>query len=133
MSMSKWANAAHRGLGTTVLWIFVLIATNGTLRSEAPTRKIVGLGATPCQHFTVDIATNPANRRDYLAWAQGYMSGILLGRPIGIDDSLDLNPPAFGLLNQLKFLEDYCASNPSMEFADAVEALYKRLRKEGKP
>jgi hypothetical protein len=37
-----------------------------------------------------------------------------------------------GLLNQLKFLEDYCAGNASMDFGDAVEALYKRLRQEGK-
>ena len=134
MSRSKWAVVARRrGLGTTVLWVFVLIATNGTTRPEALTRKIVGLGATPCQRFTTDIATNPANRREYLAWAQGYMSGILLGRPVGVDDSLDLNPSAFGLLNQLKFLEDFCASSASMDFADAVEALYKRLRKEGKP
>jgi hypothetical protein len=132
MSGSKWAGAAHRGLGSTVLWVFVLIATNGTTRAEAPTRKIVGPGATPCQHFITDIATNPANRRDYLAWAQGYMSGILLGRPVGIDDGLDLDPPAFGLLNQQKFLEDYCASNTAADFADAVEALYKRLRMEGK-
>jgi hypothetical protein len=114
------------------LWVFVLIATNGITRSEAPTRKIVGLGATTCQRFNADVATNPGNRRDYLAWAQGYMSGILLGRPAGIDDSLDLDPPRFGLINQLKFLEDYCAGNASMDFGDAVEALYKRLRREGK-
>jgi len=132
MLRSKWAGAAHRGLGTTVLWVFVLIATSGTTRSEAPTRKIVGLGATTCQRFNADVATNPGNRRDYLAWAQGYMSGILLGRPAGIDDGLDLDPPTFGLINQLKFLEDYCAGNASMDFGDAVEALYKRLRREGK-
>ena len=58
------------------------------------------------------------------------MSGILLGRPVGIDDSLDLTPPTFGLLDQLKFLEDFCISNVSMDFGDAVEALYKRLRQE---
>ena len=132
MSRSKLARAVRRCLWTTVLWTFVLIATNGTMRSESPTRKIVGPGATPCQRFNADIAANPASRRDYLAWAQGYMSGILLGRPAGIDDGLDLDPPTFGLLNQLKFLEDYCARNASMNFGDAVEALYKRLRVEGK-
>ena len=132
MSRSKLAHAAHRCLWTTVSWTFVLIATNGTMRSESSTRKIVGPGATACQRFNADIAANPASRRDYLAWAQGYMSGILLGRPAGIDDGLDLDPPTFGLLNQLKFLEDYCAGNASMDFGDAVEALYKRLRREGK-
>ena len=130
MSRSKLARAARRCL-CAVSCAFVITA-NGASRSESLTRKIVGLGATPCQRFNADIATNPASRRDYLAWAQGYMSGILLGRPPGIDDGLDLDPPTFGLLNQLKFLEDYCAGNASMDFGDAVEALYKRLRQEGK-
>lgn len=132
MLKSKLARSAGRCLWTTVSCAFVLIATNGMTRSEPPTRKIVGLGATTCQRFNGDVATNPASRRDYLAWAQGYMSGILLGRPVGIDDGLDLDPPTFGLLNQWKFLEDYCAGNASMDFGDAVEALYKRLRREGK-
>ena len=132
MSKSRLARASGRCLWTTVTGAFVLIAANGTTRSEAQTREIVGLGATTCQHFNADAATNPTSRQDYLAWAQGYMSGILLSRPAGIDDGLDLSPPTFSPLNQLKFLEDYCASNASMGFGDAVEALYKRLRKEGK-
>ena len=126
------ARAACRYLWATVTCAFVLMATNGTTRSEAQTRKVVGLGATTCQNFNAEVATNPASRRDYLAWAQGYMSGILLSRPAGVDDGLDLSPPTFSLLNQLKFLEDYCAGNASMDFGDAVEALYKRLRREGK-
>jgi hypothetical protein len=36
------------------------------------------------------------------------------------------------MINQLHFLGDYCAENTSTNFADAVEALYKRLRQEGK-
>ena len=71
-------------------------------------------------------------RRDYLAWAQGFMSGILLSRPPGTDEGLDLNPPSFNLLSQLGFLEDYCAGNASKDFADGVKALYRRLRLEGK-
>jgi hypothetical protein len=60
------------------------------------------------------------------------MSGILLGRPTGTDDGLDLDPSTFGLLAQLKFLEDFCAYNASVDYSDAVEALYKRLRQENK-
>jgi len=70
----------------------------------------------------------PGESKGLSGVAQGYMSGILLGRPVGIDDGLDLDPPTFSLLNQLKFLED-----ATMDFADAVEALYKRLQREGKP
>jgi hypothetical protein len=49
----------------------------------------------------------------------------------GVDESLDLNPVTFDLIAQL-FLEDHCARNDAVDFSDAVEALYKRLRLEGK-
>jgi hypothetical protein len=116
-----------------VLSITLLVADGWCeLRAEPPKARIVGLGATTCQQFNDDVKSNPLVRRDYLAWAQGFMSGILLGRPPGVDAGLDLNPASFDLINQLHFLEDHCARNTSVDFADAVEALYKRLRKEGK-
>ncbi|MCR6734101.1 MAG: hypothetical protein NVV83_08445 [Afipia sp.] len=112
----------------------IVLMTTGVFDLRAETRKavIVGLGAATCRQFNEDIKSNPLVRRDYLAWAQGFMSGILLGRPAGVDEGLDLNPGSFGLIDQLHFLEDHCARNVSTDFADAVEALYKRLRKEGK-
>ena len=130
MLSSKLACSAC--LWTIVSCTFVIMVAGGTAHSESPTRQIVGLGATTCERFSTDIAANPGLEREYLAWAQGYMSGILLGRPAGIDDGLDLDPPTFGLLNQLTFLKDYCARNASMDFGDGVEALYKRLRMESR-
>ena len=79
-----------------------------------------------------DAATDPQVRKDYLAWAQDFMSGIVLSRPPGVDAGLDLNPPTFGLMDQLRFLEDHCARNGAANFSTAVEALYKRLRLEGR-
>jgi hypothetical protein len=102
------------------------------LQAETLRVRIVGLGATTCQRFDEDVRSNPLVRRDYLAWAQGFMSGILLSRPPGVDEDLDLNPATFDLVNQLHFLEDHCGRNGSLDFSDAVEALYKRLRQEGK-
>jgi hypothetical protein len=115
-----------------VFWSLLVIAPGGAAKAEALTRNIVGLGATTCERFIADIRADPSIGRDYLAWAQGFMSGILLGRPPGIDDGLDLNPASFNLLAQLKYLEEYCASNAAKDFGDGVEALYKRLRQEGK-
>jgi hypothetical protein len=102
------------------------------LCAEPRTENAVGLGATTCRQFKDDVRSNPNVRLNYLAWAQGFMSGILLGRPPGVDVGLDLDPPTFGLLKQLQFLEDYCGKNASQNFANGVEALYKRLRQEGK-
>lgn len=100
--------------------------------AELRTAVVVGLGATTCQRFNDDVRSDPAVRRDYLAWAQGFMSGILLGRPAGVDQGLDLDPPSFGLMRQIEFLQEFCVRNTSNDFADAVEALYKRLRAESR-
>ena len=89
------------------------------------------MGATPCLQFSEDIRLNPELQKDYLAWAQGFMSGILLSRPPGVDEDLNLNPATFDLTTQLHFLRDYCAENKSANIADAIKALYKRLRREG--
>ena len=99
---------------------------------DARTARIVGLGAATCRQFTADAVADPRVRRDYLAWAQGFMSGIILSRPPGVDVGLDLNPPTFGLIDQLRFLEEHCARNDAADFSTAVEALYKRLRLEGR-
>ncbi len=127
------SNAA-RILVTAALSLAAIFASDAwhPLQAQAPTAKIVGLGATTCQRFTDDVKANPAVRRDYLAWAQGFMSGIISSRPPGVDEGLDLAPATFDLIRQLHFLEDHCARNSSMDFSDAVAALYKRLRLEGK-
>lgn len=99
---------------------------------DARTAQIVGLGAATCRQFSADVAADPQVRRDYLAWAQGFMSGIILSRTPGVDVGLTLNPPTFSLMAQLRFLEEHCARNDTVDFSTAVEALYKRLRLEGR-
>src|SRR5262249_8868153 len=66
-------------------------------RSQPATAKIVGLGATPCPQFERETRERPELQREYLAWAQGFMSGVLMSRPPGVDEGLDLNPRSFGL------------------------------------
>lgn len=101
-------------------------------QAQTPTARIFGLGATTCQQFTDDAKANAAVRRDYLAWTQGGMGGVISSRPPGDDEGLDLAPITFDLIRQLQFLEDHCARNSSIDFLDAVAALYKRLRLEGR-
>jgi hypothetical protein len=108
-----------------------LLGCSPVRSAERATAKIVGLGATSCARFLMDVEAQPAVQRDYLAWAQGYMSGILLSRPPGVDDNLDLLPPGTPLLLQLQFLRERCKLAPEQGFADAVEDLYKYLRKSG--
>lgn len=113
-------------LASAVALILVSTAT-----AQNSTAKIVGIGATSCAQFLSDARYNPAVQRDYLAWAQGYMSGVLLGRPVGIDDGLDLSPIFMPHLRQLEFLNVHCSLHPSSDFSDAVNSLYKLLRERG--
>lgn len=130
-----YASVRRRRLWRALLGLALFLISAGAIEASharAPKARIVGLGATTCQQFNDDIKANPALRRDYLAWGQGFMSGIILSRPPGVDQDLDLAPKTFDLVSQLHFLEDHCARNASLDFSDAVEALYKRLRREGK-
>jgi hypothetical protein len=102
----------------------------GDSRADAQEAKIVGLGAVGCTQFSLEIKEKPALQREYLAWAQGFMNGVLLRAPTGVDEGLDLLPPTFPLLEQLEFLKRSCIEKPSSRFADAVIALYRRLRSE---
>jgi hypothetical protein len=110
--------------------IGLVLALDVTAMAQPQTANIVGLGATSCERFNTDVAANPALGRDYLAWSQGFMSGILVSRPVGVDERLDLNPKTLGLRDQLQFLKQYCTENLRSDFSDAVAALYRRLRME---
>lgn len=44
--------------------------------AEAARVKIVGLGAAACKEFVDEIAGKPFLKRNYLSWAQGFMSGF---------------------------------------------------------
>ena len=93
--------------------------------------KIVGIGSSTCAVFNAEIAATPMIERDYLAWAQGYMSGALVRAPSGVDDGLDLTPAAFPLSKQADFLREFCGANESRDFSDGVHELYRRLKSSG--
>ncbi|GEP08878.1 hypothetical protein [Methylobacterium gnaphalii] len=96
--------------------------------AQAQVTKIVGIGASPCSRFNQDIGEAPAKERDYLAWAQGFMSGALIRAPEGVDGGLDLTPSSMPLNAQADFLRSFCTKRPDLDFMDAVHALYRHLR-----
>lgn len=108
----------------------IAVALFLTMAAHAQAVRIVGIGAATCGQYLTDVNQKTTAYRDYLFWAQGYMSGILISRPPGVDEKLNLNPPTLVLKDQIMFLIQYCEKNQSAQFAGAVEALYKRLRLE---
>jgi hypothetical protein len=108
--------------------LFVVVFIFAATCAQAQTAKIVGIGASSCAHFNEEIARSPSTQRDYFAWAQGFMSGVLLRAPLGQDETLDLTPPSFPLQKQAAFLREFCSKLPNQSYADAVLELYLRLR-----
>lgn len=108
--------------------LFIAVLLLAASSAQAQMAKIVGIGASSCAHFNEEIARNPRTERDYFAWAQGYMSGVLMRAPLGVDEKLDLAPPSFPLQEQAAFLRKFCSNGLSQAYADAVLELYLRLR-----
>ena len=98
------------------------------ISSQAQEAKIVGPGAASCAQFNQEIADMPSIDRDYLAWAQGFMSGALMRAPPGVDEGIDLLPPTFRLQEQKEFLLQFCKNNADKDYVDGVRALYRHLR-----
>lgn len=132
LSIESLAKQSFRGLGYKVylfaIGLNIAICIAPSLRAQ--TAKIVGFGATRCLQFIKDSTEHPTLLRVYLAWAHGYMSGILMSRPPGIDEHLDLIPASLPEQKQLEFLLTFCQNHATDGFPDAVESLYKRLRLE---
>lgn len=97
-------------------------------QAEAQSVKIVGIGASSCQFFLRESNGKPEVERNFFAWAQGYMSGLLLRAPARRDEDLDLEPDAYPLLKQAEFLRGFCTRNPDADFSDGVNDLYRMLR-----
>src|SRR5215203_3065229 len=96
--------------------------------ASAQTASVVGLGASTCRQFNEEVRQKPQLERDYFAWAQGFMSGILIRMPPGIDEGLNLAPKHFPLVSQVDFLRRFCEEGSAKDYSDAVIALYRALR-----
>jgi hypothetical protein len=131
----RTSNGRRQVLGLLSLgWVVcaTCVMTYSFARSESARVNIVGLGATTCAEFAAHVAKDPAAQTDYFAWAQGFMSGILIAMPAGIDENLDLKPPTYPLVKQIEYLLNYCRQRASEDYSDAVLDLYRTLRKESK-
>ena len=111
--------------------LIAFVATGSALLAGqvlAQSVKIVGIGTATCQDFLAEIEGRPDVEKNFFAWAQGYMSGLLIRAPAGKDEDLDLTPRAFPLLRQAEFLRSYCSTHAGEDYTDAVNTLYRTLR-----
>jgi hypothetical protein len=120
--------AQDRCRRTIALLVGALLAClSGSQAGSAQPVEIAGVGVTRCHEFNQQVDRDPAVEDYYFAWAQGFMSGVLLrGRP-GQDESLTLVPSQLPPEQQRQFLRDYCKRNPLRYYFHATAALYQRL------
>ena len=118
-----------RWIGMSVAMLLVLgsIGLFAANAVDAQTAKIVGYGAASCVKFLRDYARDAISERVYFAWAQGYMSGILMKTPLGTDDHLDLVPRDLSVQTQMSFVHQHCVEHEMNDYSDAVVSLYRRL------
>lgn len=99
----------------------------GGAGTSSQTIAIVGTGTASCAQFIEAVSVRPVEEREYFSWAQGYMSGILLSAPAGVDEGLSLTPAALPIRAQLSFVKAFCEQFPSASYSDSVETLYRAL------
>lgn len=116
----------HARIAAFIVVASLLSATQASAQAKV---KIVGIGASSCNQFAREITSRPEVERDYFAWAQGFMSGIMSRAPGGMDEGIDLMPRSLPLLRQAEFLRVFCAGNPGADYSDAVLSLYRELRR----
>lgn len=112
------------------IWALCAVAAGLLLlpQAKAQSVKIVGIGASSCGYFLRETNGKPDVEKNFFAWAQGYMSGLLWRAPPGKDEDLDLMPEAYPLLKQAEFLRSFCERNPGADYSDGVTELYLTLR-----
>ncbi|UZF90934.1 hypothetical protein [Bosea sp. NBC_00550] len=99
----------------------------GVSGAQAQLVAVVGTGTAKCSQFNDSIVVRVEEEREYFAWAQGYMSGVLIGAPPNVDDNLLLIPEGFPIAAQMNFMRSFCKNRPSSSYSDGVEALYRAL------
>lgn len=110
------------------LTLFMALAIVGAASgSNALELRIIGPGAATCEDFVRDIRVNPTMEREYFAWAQGFMSGVMLRAPTGVDEDINFNPEQFRVGEQIRAIRLSCIQQPSLQYADVVRAIYRQL------
>jgi hypothetical protein len=105
----------------------VVAAVDVSPSSYADQVFAAGMGTIFCGAFNIAIQYDKSEGTEetFFVWAQGFMSGLNVGAPPGIN--VRLVPEQFNSDRQKAFLRDYCAKNPNNKLHDGVRALYFKL------
>ena len=131
MKAAAGASGCHDKPGEpmrTLLAALVAVMVPTTLSAET---IIGGIGTMTCGAVSESAAVDSAAYHTALTWVQGYMSAVNdILASTGRYPVVDLNPEAFTIAAQLRFLRCYCESHPTAFLYDAGISIFNTLRGE---
>lgn len=90
--------------------------------------NVIGLGNFSCEKFLKLLDINPRSEEKFLAWAQGYISGLS-------DDLSHANPNTNtnDFMSNMTYgserIKQFCIENPESKFFTAVDSAFHDIEK----
>lgn len=108
-----------------LLWA-VLIGFSITAHAEEPQGQGYGPGMKSCTQFANDYKANPGIAENlYLAWGEGFMSGLNLSATAANMPSRRL--ASINVESAKIQIRSYCDSHPLSQYVGAILAIYSAL------
>lgn len=108
-----------------LLAMTMMLCVSDASAEQIKTSREAGVGAIACSQFTADIARDPNMEKDYLSWAQGFMSSFNLLMLSEGSMSRDLSGTSVD--EQRSYIKQYCGTHPGEEYSVAVMKLLATL------
>jgi len=109
-----------------VLIILVALSATQTRADDNNARAGMGSGMNTCGGFAQMYAQNTVVEEIYFQWAQGYMTGLNVGKVVNTGVIRDLNSEPTN--DQMATIRQYCNTHPLATYSDAVVDLFSHLK-----
>jgi hypothetical protein len=108
------------------LIIFVALSATQTRADDSITQVAMGSGMETCGKFAQRYAQNTVVEEIYFQWAQGFMTGMNVGKVVNTGVVRDLNSEP--TIDQMAAIRQFCNDHPLASYQDAVVDLLSHLK-----
>jgi hypothetical protein len=109
-----------------VLGLVVFSATQAYADDDAAHQGGMGAGMSTCGAFGQLYARSTTIEEVYFQWAQGFMTGMNVGKVVNTGTIRDLNSEPTP--DQMAAIRQYCNDHPLASYEDAVVDLFSHLK-----
>jgi hypothetical protein len=108
------------------LIIFVALSATQTHADDNSAKAAMGSGMATCDTFAQMYAKNTVVEEIYFQWAQGFMTGMNVGKVANTGTIRDLNSEP--TVDQMAAIRQYCNDHPRASYQDAVVDLFSHFK-----